>query len=77
MAFFARPFLFSPHQPDKFMSNLLKNAPLGKTSAYIDTYSPELLFPIPRAENRKSLDIQADQALPFQGVDIWNGYELS
>lgn len=77
MAFFARPFLFSPHQPDKFMSNLLKNAPLGKTSAYIDTYSPELLFPILRAENRKSLDIQADQALPFQGVDIWNGYELS
>lgn len=59
------------------MPHSLENAPLGKTSAYIETYSPKLLFPISRVDNRKKLYIQTSQVLPFQGVDIWNSYELS
>lgn len=50
--------------------------PLGKTSVYIDHYSPDLLRAIPRSENRLLLGIQGG-SLPFQGVDIWNAYELS
>ena len=49
---------------------------LGKEVAYIDTYTPDLLFPIPRQQSRDSLGIAADQ-LPFTGIDIWNAYELS
>src|SRR5690606_39854238 len=49
---------------------------LGKTSPYVDQYSPELLFPIPRAPQWEALGLDAGQ-LPFQGVDFWTGYELS
>jgi len=51
--------------------------PLGQASQYPDQYDPSLLFPIPRSENRAKLGIEANQALPFVGVDIWNAYELS
>ena len=50
---------------------------LGQTSQYPDQYDPDLLFPIPRAENRLKLSITPNQALPFVGVDIWNAFELS
>lgn len=40
--------------------------PLGQKSAYIQTYSPELLFPIARMGARD-----------FFGFDLWHGYELS
>ncbi|CAM3661142.1 NADPH-dependent 7-cyano-7-deazaguanine reductase QueF [Polynucleobacter arcticus] len=50
---------------------------LGQATPYPDQYDPSLLFPIPRAENRLKLNIQANQALPFVGVDIWNAFELS
>jgi len=53
----------------------LSNAPLGKTSANPDKYSPELLYPIPRSTHRALL--QYGNTLPFMGVDIWNAYELS
>ncbi len=53
----------------------LSAAPLGKTSANPDKYSPELLFPIPRSAHRALL--QYGNTLPFMGVDIWNAYELS
>jgi 7-cyano-7-deazaguanine reductase len=53
----------------------LSNAPLGKTSANPDKYSPELLFPIPRSTHRALL--RYGNTLPFMGVDIWNAYELS
>lgn len=49
--------------------------PLGQQTEYISVYSPQLLFPIARAESRKLLDVGA--SLPFFGVDIWTGYELS
>ncbi len=55
----------------------MANLPLGKNSSYPDQYSPNLLFPIPRSENRLKLSIEPKQALPFVGVDIWNAYELS
>ena len=49
----------------------------AKASQYPDQYDPSLLFPIPRSENRAKLGIEANQVLPFVGVDIWNAYELS
>ena len=51
-------------------------SPLGKSSAYVATYSPEQLFPIPRAPKWAELGLTAE-TLPYQGVDIWNCYELS
>ena len=54
----------------------LEHAPLGKNSENPNQYSPDLLFPITRDENRAKLGIQS-QSLPFFGVDIWNAYELS
>ena len=54
----------------------LEHAPLGKNSENPNQYSPDLLFPISRDENRAKLGIQR-QSLPFFGVDIWNAYELS
>ena len=59
------------------MSNSAASSPLGKSSEYRDTYSPELLFPIPRSTNRLQLGIAGNAALPFDGVDIWNSYEFS
>lgn len=50
--------------------------PLGQTTEYKTQYDPSLLFPIPRAESRKGLGVSTDN-LPFFGVDVWTGYELS
>jgi 7-cyano-7-deazaguanine reductase len=55
--------------------NLPEHSPLGKSSSYRTDYAPELLFPIPRQAKRDELGLQG--TLPFFGVDIWNGYELS
>ncbi len=49
--------------------------PLGHQTEYVSVYAPQLLFPIRRAESRGLLGITVD--LPFYGVDIWTGYELS
>ena len=53
----------------------LDQAPLGKVSENPQQYSPNLLFPIKRSDNRAKLGIK--ESLPFFGVDIWNAYELS
>lgn len=58
------------------MQHPAEESPLGKSSQYISTYSPELLFPITRAAKWAELGLQAGR-LPYQGVDIWNCYELS
>lgn len=50
-------------------------SPLGKKSTYIATYQPNLLFPITRLIKRAEIDIT--DHIPFQGVDIWNAFELS
>lgn len=53
-----------------------EDSPLGKSSEYIATYTPSLLFPIPRAAKWAELGLSAD-TLPYQGVDYWNCFELS
>lgn len=53
----------------------LINSPLGQSTVYVETYTPELLFPIPRTIARDKIGISGP--LPFDGIDIWNGYELS
>lgn len=53
-----------------------EQSPLGKKVTYQDQYDPSLLFPIERAVKRAEIGVD-DAALPFDGVDIWNGYELS
>ncbi|GGJ78974.1 NADPH-dependent 7-cyano-7-deazaguanine reductase QueF [Pseudomonas matsuisoli] len=49
---------------------------LGKSTEYLDQYSPELLFPISRLTKWVELGLDP-QALPYQGVDYWTCYELS
>lgn len=53
-----------------------EQSPLGKTVSYQDHYAPGLLFPIPRQVKRDEIGVDAS-ALPFAGVDIWTGFELS
>ncbi|MGH8419472.1 MAG: NADPH-dependent 7-cyano-7-deazaguanine reductase QueF [Pseudomonas sp.] len=53
-----------------------EHSPLGKSSEYIATYTPSLLFPIPRAAKWAELGLTAE-TLPYRGVDFWNCYELS
>ncbi|UUD64160.1 NADPH-dependent 7-cyano-7-deazaguanine reductase QueF [Pseudomonas seleniipraecipitans] len=54
----------------------VEHSPLGKSSEYIAAYSPELLFPIPRAAKWAELGLSAE-TLPYRGVDYWNCFELS
>ena len=53
-----------------------EDSPLGKSSEYIATYTPSLLFPISRAAKWAELGLSAE-TLPYQGVDFWNCFELS
>lgn len=53
----------------------LNGAPLGKKTKNITYYEPDLLFAIPRAEQRKEIGI--NKKLPFYGYDLWNAYEIS
>ena len=56
--------------------NSPESSPLGKASSYKDTYDASLLFPIARQEKRTEIGVDSAE-LPFAGVDVWNGYELS
>jgi len=49
--------------------------PLGKPTQYPSDYDPSLLVAIPRSLGRQALGLSGE--LPFDGVDIWNAYELS
>src|SRR5690606_19316128 len=53
-----------------------EHSPLGKSSEYIATYTPSLLFSIPRTAKWAELGVSA-QTLPWQGVDYWNCFEMS
>ena len=53
-----------------------EHSPLGKSSEYISTYTPSLLFPIPRAAKWAELGLSAE-TLPYVGVDYWTCFELS
>lgn len=50
--------------------------PLGKKSDYVSVYTPSLLCPLPRRDARQALQID-ENTLPFRGMDVWTGYELS
>lgn len=52
-----------------------ESSSLGKSVHYAEHYDASLLFAIPRADARAELGV--GEALPFIGVDLWNGYELS
>lgn len=56
----------------------LHNSPLGKKVDYTvsNGYNPNLLFPIQRQVKRQEIGIDSAR-LPFNGVDIWNHYEVS
>lgn len=49
---------------------------LGKKSSGSITYDSSLLVAVPRIENRKHYDIH-NENLPFEGWDVWHGYEFS
>lgn len=49
--------------------------PLGEAPLYPSTYSPELLFAVPRVEARLGNNIGSQ--LPFSGFDLWNAWELT
>ena len=55
--------------------SLPANLTLGQKVDYIEQYTPELLQGVPRTLSREQIGVA--QPLPFGGVDIWNGYELS
>ena len=55
--------------------SLPANLTLGQKVDYIEQYTPELLQGVPRSLSREQIGVS--QPLPFGGVDIWNGYELS
>lgn len=52
-----------------------EHSPLGKSSAYVDLYTRDLLFPIARKTKRDEIGVP--DTLPFHGYDIWNAYEIS
>lgn len=54
---------------------MFKECPLGQKTTYIENYDPTILYPIPRTLARNKTGIK--EPLPFSGIDIWNGYELS
>ena len=72
--------------PDKTLKNSSakqgsgdSQSPLGKASAYPESYQPALLHPISRSESRRALGINLgiDEQLAFAGNDLWTAYELS
>ena len=48
---------------------------LGRDTPVVDTYAPDVLYPLPRAPGRAELGLTGD--LPFSGVDLWHAYEMS
>lgn len=65
--------------------NIPQAVPLGKDVSYPKGYDASLLFPMPRLDARLTLGLTIlpassttlPGALPFQGFDLWNAYELS
>ena len=65
--------------------NIPQAVPLGKDVSYPKGYDASLLFPMPRLDARLTLGLTTlpassltlPSALPFQGFDLWNAYELS
>lgn len=51
----------------------IDSSPLGQGTDYVCHYDPKQLYPIPRANKWQ----QDYDACPYEGVDIWNAYEIS
>ncbi|MBY5990635.1 NADPH-dependent 7-cyano-7-deazaguanine reductase QueF [Ferrimonas balearica] len=64
-----------PHHDPYAGAKALDGLTLGQKTEYQDQYDPSLLQPVPRSLNRDALVL--GDALPFDGADIWTGYELS
>ena len=50
-------------------------SPLGQATTYTDTYTPSLLYAMPRSTSRALLNAPA--AFQWHGEDIWHGYEFT
>ena len=61
----------------KHAENALAHLSLGKITEYLDQYDATLLQAVPRQLARDAIGLNAAQALPFVGYDIWHAYELS
>jgi 7-cyano-7-deazaguanine reductase len=61
---------------EEIMDPRYDETPLGRQVDQAKSYTPALLCPIPRWDARELLDINPEQ-LPFNGVDVWNHYEVS
>lgn len=57
-------------------ASALDKLTLGKKTSYVSHYDRTLLQAVPRSLNRTSLNLTNDN-LPFNGEDVWYGYELS
>ncbi len=53
----------------------INDTPLGKQTDYPEHYDPTLLFPVARQIKRDEIGVSSP--LPFQGGDIWTGFEVS
>ena len=49
---------------------------LGQITTYEENYNPKLLCAVPRSLGREKIESLSIEP-PFQGVDIWNAYEIS
>ncbi len=48
---------------------------LGRQTPVVDSYAPDLLYPIPRGAGRATIGCSENQ--PFTGTDLWHAYEMS
>lgn len=55
-------------------TNRIEGTVLGQRIAAPKTYSPDILVPVPRSENRTQYGIEGFE---FAGFDTWNMYEVS
>lgn len=72
-------FIFSneaKHYKQNTMKQPVEGKVLGKSVAYPQTYSPQILVAVPRSLNREIYKLDS-AALPFCGQDVWHAYELS
>ena len=53
----------------------MNELPLGKNTDYPQAYAPEVLAAVARSAARDAIGLGTD--LPFQGMDIWNAWELT
>ncbi len=52
----------------------LSDSPLGSATAYPETYSPDVLYPVERQRQRDALGLTG---CPWQGMDRWLAFEVS